>query len=1578
MEASKKSDGRSPQQTKSFYTMRRYWFIILLICVSSVQAQFVKNSGLTVITSSNVNVNGDWDNQNSVITNNGTISLSDNWTSTGGYDPNGTGGFVLFNTTTKQFNHGQQAIGSLVKNGIGITEINDNLTIKNALLLQNGLLSMTGVNNTLVMQANALVSANSSSYVIGKMTRHGTGNLFFPVSRASYYLPITISNVTGVNPVVTIAVEDKPGGYTAGPTISALTDFPYVWRSTVTGADTATYIEIAYPTSLSTPAADVVARSAAGNTYSSMGMQSINIVNGTTTIRSYENGLRGLFTVAIGPLLPLHAPIAAPASGITYAGFTASWEPVVHATGYQIDVSDDNFLTLLPGYSSLVVTGTSIHVNGLNALSNYKYRVRATGTAPTSPNSNTVSVTTATAIPVAAAATGISSTGFTANWNAVNSVDGYQLDVSTDNFATFLPGYNSKTLIEITETISGLNAVTSYQYRVRSFIGNQISANSNTISVLTGQAGIAVPSTPVATSASSITLSSFAANWIAVTGATSYQLDVSEDNFETFITGYNSKSVLGTSDVISDRSANANLSYRVRAVNAGGTSSNSNVISLTTLPLAPLAIAANNISPTGFSANWNSVPDVTGYQLDVSTDNFVTFVPGYNSKSVTGITEALYGLASLTFYQYRIRYVNSAGVSPNSNVISVSTGAAGTIPPSAPVAISASGISLASFVANWIGVQAATSYQLDVSEDNFTTFLAGYNSKSVSGTFEIILGVSGNATLSYRVRAVNAGGISANSNVVHVTTLPIAPLAISPTSVSATGFSANWNPVPGVIGYQLDVSTNNFSTFLTGYNSKNLTGTTESISGLAASTAYQYRVRYVNATGVSGNSNVINLVTAAAGTTPPNTPIATAANGVNVASFVANWIGVTGAASYQLDVSEDNFASFVSGYNSKSITGTFAIVSGLNANSTLSYRVRAISAGGSSANSNVISATTLPTAPVAIAATNISATGFAANWNSVPGVTGYQLDVSTDNFTTFLPGYNSKSLTGTTEALSDLVPSTLYQYRLRYVNAAGVSGNSNVMNVMTGAAGTTPPDAPLATSASGVNVTSFVANWNAITGATSYQLDVSDDNFATFLAGYNSKDVSGVSEFISGLSANTSFSFRVRAINTGGTSTNSNIIDVTTLPIAPLAISATGVSSDGFSANWNSVPNVTEYQLDVSTDDFVTFLAGYNSKSVAVTTDVLTGLSPSTLYKYRVRYVNTNGASGNSNVVSVTTGAAGTSPPPTPVATSASNIGLVSFVANWNAATGATSYQLDVSEDNFVSFLMGYNSLSVDASSSQQAIASLAEGKTYYYRLRAVNEGGVSANSNTVTVTTNSTSKTDQTIDFQSIGDKTLGDPAFALQAVASSGLAVTYSTASPKILLTGDQVTLVEAGLVSITASQTGNTTYNAAMEEMKSFCINPAKPVISVTNENLENYTLTSSAASGNQWFKDGVIIDGAMNSTLVVTSGTYSVEVTVETCKSARADDVIITITGDERFPTSNQLTIIPNPVENVLSITLPGVNTREVAIFDLAGQRVKTVSTDQSIIQMDVSSYLPGVYLVWVNVMGKFYYGRFIKK
>ena len=134
---------------------------------------------------------------------------------------------------------------------------------------------------------------------------------------------------------------------------------------------------------------------------------------------------------------------------------------------------------------------------------------------------------------------------------------------------------------------------------------------------------------------------------------------------------------------------------------------------------------------------------------------------------------------------------------------------------------------------------------------------------------------------------------------------------------------------------------------------------------------------------------------------PPAMPIASAASSINSTGFIANWAAASGAISYQLDVSKDNFVTFVDGYNSKTVTGTSQVVTGLTSTTTYQYRVRAVNELGISGNSTSISATTLiqpPSAPTALAATAISPTGFTANWAAVSSATGYQLDISKDNF----------------------------------------------------------------------------------------------------------------------------------------------------------------------------------------------------------------------------------------------------------------------------------------------------------------------------------------------------------------------------------------------------------------------------------------------------------------------------------------------------------------------------------------------------------------------------------------------------
>jgi hypothetical protein len=94
------------------------------------------------------------------------------------------------------------------------------------------------------------------------------------------------------------------------------------------------------------------------------------------------------------------------------------------------------------------------------------------------------------------------------------------------------------------------------------------------------------------------------------------------------------------------------------------------------------------------------------------------------------------------------------------------------------------------------------------------------------------------------------------------------------------------------------------------------------------------------------------------------------------------------------------------------------------------------------------------------------------------------------------------------------------------------------------------------------------------------------------------------------------------------------------LPSAPTATAASGVSSTGFTANWNSVGAASSYNLEVATDAaFTAPVAGYSPKSVVGTSSVIVGLTNQTPYYYRVSAYNATStlSSAVSNTVAITT-----------------------------------------------------------------------------------------------------------------------------------------------------------------------------------------------------------------------------------------------------------------------------------------------------------------------------------------------------
>jgi phosphodiesterase/alkaline phosphatase D-like protein len=189
-----------------------------------------------------------------------------------------------------------------------------------------------------------------------------------------------------------------------------------------------------------------------------------------------------------------------------------------------------------------------------------------------------------------------------------------------------------------------------------------------------------------------------------------------------------------------------------------------------------------------------------------------------------------------------------------------------------------------------------------------------------------------------------------------------------------------------------------------------------------------------------------------------------------------------------------------------------------------------------------------------------------------------------------------------------------------------------------------PPAAPSAQTANNITFSSFTARWGSVIGATGYRLDVSTSNtFTTYVLGYQDLDVGNVISFpVTGLNANTTYYYRVRAYNGCGTSPNSSVKTVKTLtctPKTPSAQNASDVTSSSFTAHWGSVSDAIDYRLDVSTSStFATYVPGYQDLSVGnVTSYSVTGLNANTIYYYRVRAFNGCATSLNSSVKNVQT-----------------------------------------------------------------------------------------------------------------------------------------------------------------------------------------------------------------------------------------------------------------------------------------------------------------------------------------------------
>lgn len=460
--------------------------------------------------------------------------------------------------------------------------------------------------------------------------------------------------------------------------------------------------------------------------------------------------------------------------------------------------------------------------------------------------------------PVAAPANKIEVVSFMANWQKVTGASSYEVDLALDpQFTQFVAGYRAKRVAELSLNLTNLDPNTTYYYRVRANISNQISQNSNVIEVTTQPLGA-----PVVYPATDISATGFRVHWKRMPIVSAYLLDVAlDESFTQFIKGYQAHevAVADTHLLISNVSVNKQYFYRIKLKQANSESEYSNVLSVFTTTLAsPEALPATEIGLSSFVANWKAMPEANSYQIDVSTDPFFgTTIARYTNLNLVDNRLVVLNLDANTKYYYRVRAINSETKSNYSKVITVTTKNL-----DAPIANEASNIESGAFRASWKAVPNAASYLLDVALDpHFSQILPNYNSKPSLDTHLDVQSLDASTTYYYRVRAKGLGAVSEYSNTITLTTglLP-APIADPVSAHKAFEFTANWQAQPDISVYALDIATDAaFTNFVAGYESKIVLGTSHKVTGLDFRTKYYYRVRTKRLSKFSAYSNVIEV-----------------------------------------------------------------------------------------------------------------------------------------------------------------------------------------------------------------------------------------------------------------------------------------------------------------------------------------------------------------------------------------------------------------------------------------------------------------------------------------------------------------------------------------------------------------------------------------------------------------------------------------------------------------------------------------------------------------------------------------------
>ena len=607
--------------------------------------------------------------------------------------------------------------------------------------------------------------------------------------------------------------------------------------------------------------------------------------------------------------------------------------PIITLTGNAVPVVNAGLDYTIPKGTPFMLTGSATDANADDVMT-YNWEEMDLGTATTSTPSGT-----ATSGPI-----------FRSYIPSVSPIRYFP------KMATILSGLTTTSGTEIpVETLPSVARTLTFRLTVRdNRSGGSANNTDDTIVTVDGTAGpfsVSSPNTAVTYAAGNSQTITWNVAGTNANGVNCANVDVflSTDGGQTFsITLLSGTANDGSEDVVIPNIVGNNNRIMIKGsgtiffdVSDASFTISASVIA-DTIPPTTSILSASGTSAATTNLSWIAATDnvgVTGYYV---------YQNGIFIASTTSTTYAISGLLASTSYDFYVVAKDAAGnVSLPSNIVNVTPLLVDTLAPTAPI-LSASGTTLSTPILSW-----------SIATDN--KGVAGYdvyqNSVFIASTTSTTYTVSGLlASTSYDFYIVAkdaAGNGSLPSNSVNVTPLFVDTISPTTPTLSASGTTTTTINLSWIAATD-NVGVSDYDVYQNGVFIASTTSTTYAISGLLASTSYDFYVIAKDAAGnISLPSNSVNVTPLLVDTLAPTAPILSA-SGTSAATTNLSWSAATdnkGIAGYDI---------YQNGVLMASTTSTNYAVLGLSALTTYDfYIVAKDAAGNASRGSNPVSVSTL-------------------------------------------------------------------------------------------------------------------------------------------------------------------------------------------------------------------------------------------------------------------------------------------------------------------------------------------------------------------------------------------------------------------------------------------------------------------------------------------------------------------------------------------------------------------------------------------------------------------------------------------